>query len=189
MQRRTFVQLTAAALVLSPLERLAAAAIESPLPDASVATLRALAPIVLPASLGRRGIALLVDRFLQRLQDHRAGVGLDYDYGHPVLGRTRESPAPRYVEQLAAMERSARQQGQLFARMPANAKRALVVAALRGNKVERLPDIPDGQHVVSDLMAFYFRSSEANDYCYGAQIGRETCRPLASVTVRPRPLA
>ena len=30
------------------------------------------------------------------------------------------------------------------------------------------------------------RSSEANDDCYRARIGRETCRPLASVTVSSR---
>ncbi len=187
MERRAFVQLAAAAVVLSPLDSLAFTA-PAPLPDASLATLRALAPVVLPSSLGRRGIELFTDRFLDHLQGHRAGVEMDHDYGHPVLRTTPESPASRYVEQLAALERAAQDQGQLFARMAADAKRSLIGQALAGAKVERLPDIPDGTHVVSDLMAFYFRSSEANDACYAARIGREKCRPLASVTVRPKPL-
>jgi hypothetical protein len=188
MKRRSFVQLAATAVVLSPLQRLVFASAEGALPEASVETLRALAPIVLPASLGRRAIGLLTDRFLDRLQGYKAGVGLDYGYGHPVLGRTPESPAPRYVEQLAALERAAGQRGQTFGRLSADVKRTLVENALREARVEDLPDIPNGRHVVSDLMAFYFQSSEANDACYRARIGREKPRPLSAVTVRPTPI-
>jgi len=43
--------------------------------------------------------------------------------------------------------------------------------------------------VVADLMAFYFRSSEANDDCYRAMINREVCRPIAITTRRPQPIA
>ncbi len=106
-----------------------------------------------------------------------------------MLSQTPDSPAPRYVEQLAALERAAAQQQQAFGRLPAGAKRALIEQALRDAKVEELPDMPNGQHVVSDLMAFYFQSSEANDYCYRAQIGRERPRPLSAVLVKPAPLA
>jgi hypothetical protein len=188
MERRAFVRLTTAALVMAPLDRLLWAGGDAALPAASVETLRALAPVVLPAALGRRALGLLTDRFLERLQEHRPGTEADYGYGHPVLQRTPDSPAPRYIEQLAALERAAGPQGQPFGRLAADAKRTIIENALREAKVEQLPDLPDGGHVVSDLMAFYFRSSEANDYCYRAQIGRETCRPLEAVTVRPRPL-
>jgi hypothetical protein len=34
-------------------------------------------------------------------------------------------------------------------------------------------------------MAFYFRSSEANDDCYNALINREVCRPIAITTRKP----
>jgi len=37
-------------------------------------------------------------------------------------------------------------------------------------------------------MAFYFRSSEANDECYKAMIGRETCRTIAITLRKPDPL-
>jgi hypothetical protein len=37
-------------------------------------------------------------------------------------------------------------------------------------------------------MAFYFRSSEANDACYQALINREVCRPIAMTTRKPEPL-
>ncbi len=189
MRRRTFVRLAVSAVALSPLHRLAMAAGPSVLPETSLATLRALALVVLPQSLGRRGIGLTTDRFLAWLGDHRAGVVMEHGYGHPQVRRTPESPAARYVLQLAALEDAARAQQQSFERLPADAKRSLVETALREAKVESLPGLPNGQHVVSDLMAFYFQSSEANDQCYRARVGRETCRPLSVVTVRPKPLA
>ncbi len=51
-----------------------------------------------------------------------------------------------------------------------------------------LPARPSGQHVIVDLMAFYFRSSEANDECYNALINREVCRPIAITTRKPEAL-
>lgn len=189
MKRRRFVQLAVSTAALSPLRRLAPLAQEAGLPAASATTLHALAPIVLPASLGRRAIGLVTDRFLEWLRGYRPGVVMEHGYGRPEVRRTAASPVQRYVDQLAALDRAAQQQGQAFDRLPPDAKRAVIEAALREAKVETLPGLPNGQHVVSDLMAFYFQSSEANDFCYRARIGQETCRPLLSVTVRPRPLA
>ena len=61
-----------------------------------------------------------------------------------------------------------------------------VAAALEQAKVTQLPQTPDGKHVASDLMTFYFRSSEANDLCYRAHIGRDECRGLAGSEQEPR---
>ncbi len=188
MRRRAFVRMTLAAAASSPLHRLTVFAQDAGLPDASVATLRALAPVVLPSSLGRRGVGLVTDRFLERLRGHRSGVVMEHGYGRPEIRRTPESPAPRYIEQLAALEQAARKQGQPFERLTADAKRTLVEAALADAKVETLPALPNGRHVVSDLMAFYFQGSEANDLCYLARINMEKARRLGDVTVRPRPL-
>jgi hypothetical protein len=38
-------------------------------------------------------------------------------------------------------------------------------------------------------MAFYFRSSAANDDCYRALIQREVCRPIQITTRKPEPRA
>ena len=38
-------------------------------------------------------------------------------------------------------------------------------------------------------MAFYFRSSAANDHAYSAMINRAVCRPIAITTRKPEPLA
>ena len=47
---------------------------------------------------------------------------------------------------------------------------------------------PDGGHVATDLMAFYFNSIDANDLAYRARIGRDTCRGLEGSENRPAPL-
>ena len=60
--------------------------------------------------------------------------------------------------------------------------------SLSSAPLSSLPPRPSGQHVIVDLMAFYFRSSEANDFCYSAMIQREVCRPIAITTRKPEPL-
>jgi hypothetical protein len=189
MKRRAFVRLAVSAVALSPVHRLALAASSSPLPEASVATLRSLAPVVLPTGLGRRGVDLVTDRFLDWLAGYRAGVVMEHGYGHPRVRPTPESPAPRYIEQLSALVEAAdRQHHQAFSRLSPEAKLGLIEAAFKDAKVDTLPSLPNGRHVVADFMASYFQSSEANDHCYQAAIGRETCRALSQVTTRPRPL-
>jgi len=67
-------------------------------------------------------------------------------------------------------------------------RRAIIDAALVEAGVRALPPRPLGEHVVADLMAFYFRSSEANDLAYRALINREVCRPIAITTRKPAAL-
>ena len=197
MKRRELVQFAASAAVLLPAARVEALAQESSfvrLPDMfddfpRLALLEAIAPVVLPQSLGRRTVRLIVERFLAWLAGYRADVVRDHGYGHPEIRRTPKSPYDRYAEDLAALQGAARERGVAFARLPADAKRALVEEALRAAGVETLPSRPNGKHIVSDLMAFYFRSSEANDVCYRAAVGASKCRPLSVIAARPKPLA
>ena len=64
--------------------------------------------------------------------------------------------------------------------------RAAVETALEAAKLTALPRTPDGKHVATDLMAFYFHSSEANDLCYRAKIGRDLCRGLDGSDREPK---
>jgi hypothetical protein len=64
-----------------------------------------------------------------------------------------------------------------------------VEAALEKTKLIDLPRTPDGRHVAADLMAFYFRSSDGNDLCYRAAIGRDQCRGLKGSDNPPAMLA
>ena len=86
---------------------------------------------------------------------------LAHGYGRPRLRLTPASPAPRYVAQLAAIDRAAREKGGRFGTLDLEARRALLDEALGAAEVRGLPRRPAGQHVVADLMGHYFGSSEA----------------------------
>lgn len=152
------------------------------------ATLRALATAVLPASLGAERVLEIVSRFQAWLRGYRSGAELDHGYGHTKLQAAGASPAAGHDRQLAALERAARAEGVSFAKLPSARQRALVASALEAAKVKDLPERPDGRHVAADLLAFFFRSSEASDLCHGAAIGRDTCRGLPGSEDAPPPL-
>lgn len=187
MQRRTFFQ-SVAAVALVPVRRIRLLAEPGELTPEAVATLRAVAATVLPAALGEAKLNGAVDRFVAWVRDYREGIPLAPGYGHPQLRRTRPSPAPRYISQLAALDRAARAKAASWSALDLESRRALLDEALRSAGVTSLPLRPAGRHVVADLMAHYFRSSEANDFCYQALIERRVCRPIQITTKRPAPL-
>jgi hypothetical protein len=189
MQRRTLLQWLVSATALLPFERLRLLAQPRELSSDAVAMLREIAPTLLPASLGPARTAETVDRFAAWTRGYREGVPLAHGYGHPRLEKTGPSPVPAYIAQLAALDAAARAKGGRWQTLDLETRRALVDAALTKAGVKGLPPRPMGQHVAADLMAFYFRSTEANDLCYGALIQREVCRPIEITTRKPAPLA
>lgn len=150
--------------------------------------LREIAATVLPASLGPDKVSLIVDRFLAWGRDYEEGVALAHGYGDPKLMKSGPSPVPDYVAQLAAIEAAARVRGGAFGALPLETRRVVLSETLAAAKVTDLPARPTGRHIVSDLMAFYFRSSEANDLAYRARIGRQMCRSVEMTTRRPAPI-
>jgi hypothetical protein len=189
MQRRTLLQWVLSATALLPFERLRLLAQPRELTPDALAMLRDVAPTLLPASLGAARIAGTVDRFAAWTRGYREGVPRSHGYGHPELRKTGPSPVPTYIAQLAALDADARAKGGRWQTLDLETRRALLDAAFTKAGIKTLPQRPTGQHVAADLMAFYFRSSEANDLCYGAQIQREVCRPIQITTRRPAPLA
>jgi len=174
MKRRTLLQLLLSLGAALPRVRLLA---QTPTLTASdQSRLRALADVVLPDELGPTGRDKVVAAFLKWVDDYRAGADGEHGYGFPRLRRTPPSPASKYAAQLSALE------------APAGDRHTAVAAALTNAKIDRLPGRPDGGHVATDLMAFYFNSSEANDLAYRAAIGRDRCRGLAGSDARPAPL-
>jgi hypothetical protein len=144
-------------------------------------TLRALAAVVLPAELGSAGIDRTAEAFVRWVRGYRADAEMDHGYGVTRLRAKGSSPAPGYLLQLEAL-RGALVSGDM------DSKRRAVTAALEQAKITDLPRTPDGRHVAADLMAFYFRSSDANDLCYRAAIGRDLCRGLDGSEQAPAPL-
>jgi hypothetical protein len=179
--RRTILRWTAqlgGALRLSGV-RLWAQAADFPADQAD--TLRALAVVVLPAELGDAGIARVAEAFVAWVRGYRAGAEMDHGYGNTRLRSKAASPAVGYLRHLEAL-RAALLSGNL------DSHRQAVAAALELARINDLPRSPDGRHVAADLMAFYFRSSDANDLCYRAAIGRDLCRGLDGSEEAPAPL-
>ena len=192
MRRRTLLQWfggVAGAVAAMPLRTIRVFAQPRDLTPESVATLYEIAATVLPASLGVARVRAIADKFVGWTRGYREGVALSHGYGHPRLQRSGASPVPVYIAQLSALAAEASARGVRWPALDLDTRRRLLDAALTKADVRGLPVRPTGQHVVSDLMAFYFRSSEANDVCYDAIINREVCRPIAITTKRPRPLA
>ncbi len=187
MRRRRLLQWIAAGAASWPLLRVRVSAANE-LSPGEVLVLRDLASTVLPSQLGAKGIEDAVNDFVVWLRDYREGVPLSHGYGFPRLTRTGPSPVTRYGAQLIALQDAARTRGGRFATLGLEERRSLLDDALKQGGVTNLPGRPDGRHVVSDLMAHYFRSSAATDLCYSARIGRNTRRSIQVTTVKPAPL-
>lgn len=187
MKRRGALKTLATAAAALPLMRVELRADE--LPADQVTVLRDVAATVLPSAIGSKGQNDAVDDFLRWIREYQEGVALSHGYGEPRLVKSGPSPAVNYTKQLIALQREAQARGGRFGALPIEARRELLDAAFKSADVRNLPGRPDGKHVVADLMAHYFRGSEANDLCYNARIGRNTYRAIRVTTVRPQPLS
>jgi hypothetical protein len=198
LSRRSFVGWLgglAATLGLGQRGRAAAADV-APLPaepqgaPLDAALLAALGDCVLPGELGSDGIARTTRGFSQWIAGYRRGAELVHPYGSATIRLTGESPLPAWREQLTALQREARTRHRGgFAALTRDQRRALVTAALDGERLNRMPDPLAAQHIAVALLAWYFRSPEAVDLCYRARIGPNQCRPLLNAPREPLPLA
>jgi hypothetical protein len=188
MKRRTLLQWFAAIPAFFSFDSIRLFAQPRELTTVAIAELREIAPTVLPTSLGTAGAGAVVDKFVAWTRGYREGVALAHGYGHPRLQKSGASPVPGYISQLSGLAEEARAHGSSWSALDRETQRTLLDAAFTKAGVRGLPARPSGQHVIVDLMAFYFRSSEANDECYNALINREVCRPIAITTRRPEPL-
>lgn len=177
--RRRFV-LGVAALVPLPFvaRRLHGMAVASLDP----ARLRALAAAVLPTELGAAGIERTVLAFERWLAGYREGAELLHGYGTGEIRVTGPSPALRWAAQLDAL-------GPSFAALPVAERQPQVRSALGSGRFAGFPPIDRAPHLALGLLAFFYDSPDATDLCYEAAIGRNACRPLATSSRAPLPLA
>lgn len=145
-------------------------------------TLKKLGATVLPESLGQNEMNRVVSQFIRWVHEYRQGAEMQTGYGFTRVRYKPASPESRYMEQLDQLASDALTQSSMAAR------RAKIAEVLNGAKVRDLATVPDGNHVASDLMSFYFASSEANDRAYAASVGRDQCRGLRDSGAEPRPL-
>src|SRR5581483_6573237 len=126
MKRRTLLQACASIAAILPFERLRLLAQPRELTPDALRTLHAIGPTVLPQSIGADRIRRTVDGFAAWTAEYREGVPLAHGYGHPRLEKTGESPAGRYMEQLAALDAAARAKGGTWATLDGDARRAIL---------------------------------------------------------------
>jgi hypothetical protein len=153
------------------------------------ALLRSLAGTVLPSELGEAGIDRVVAGFRGWLLEFEPVAELNHGYGTGELEYTAADPAPGWNAQLRALDlRARREGGRGFAELDAGARRELVRRQVPREGTARLPGVAEAPHVAVGLLAYFYRTPEANDLCHRAAIGRQTCRPLARAALAPAAL-
>jgi hypothetical protein len=151
------------------------------------ATLDALGSAVLPSELGAGQIARVVAGFRRWMDGYREGAEVNHAYGNSRLRFTGPTPATRWTRQLDELDAAAQSaHGRPFSALSVSERQALIrplIASERG-----IPGSPEGgTHVAVALLGFFYGSSEANDLCYEAAIGKSTCRPLSESSRKPAP--
>jgi hypothetical protein len=197
MKRRTLLQ-SIAILFTGPLGRItlrgqtvATAVTATPLTESHVATLNAMAEVVLPGAIGAAGRTAAVDRFVRWVKDYREGADRGHSYGSSTLSqRSGASPAAKYPAQFDALDEQARARGSAsFAALAIEPRREILEAALdQPQRVANLPARPNGANLIADFMGYYFTSGDGYDLAYDAAIGRDTCRGLDGSDRAPAPL-
>lgn len=188
MRRRTFIQSLLGNLALLAASRRARAqSLTSD--DAGSVTMAQLAEVVLPSSPGAARPEDIAAQFEEWIRNYPAGADAGYGYGFTnprVLG---PNPSTHYAEDLRQLELAASAKGSSFASLSTQEKRGLVRSALTMAGITSIPPHPSGQHVASDLMSYFYSSSEGEDLCYDAAIRRKYCRGLAGSDQRPARLS
>lgn len=189
LTRRAFLSALAAAVPSAWLIRHAhAASVDDLATDAR--TMRALGEAILPSSLGGAGIRKAVDAFQRWISGYRENVELVHPYATSALQYSGPTPATRWASQLAALDGLANgAHGRKFAALTPEQRRVIVQRELDRLKADRLTSIGRAPHVAIALLAHFYASPAATDLCYEAAIGRQGCRPLATSSRRPLPLA
>jgi hypothetical protein len=148
-------------------------------------TLDALGLAVLPSELGAAETARVVGGFRRWIDGYHAGAEVNHAYGNSRLRFIGPTPATRWTKQLDDLEAAARAaHGRSFASLSVDERQAMVRPLVAGER--GIPGSPDGgAHVATALLGFFYASSEANDLCYEAAIGKSTCRPLSESSKKP----
>ncbi len=194
MKRRSFFRWSLSALLSSLyipkiLRAQILALFSGEIPETQVATLRELAAVVLPASLGRSRTDEISGEFVKWVKEYKPGAQMDSGYGFTRLRVAPANPARDYAKQLAELEDAARKKGVGFGALDVAAKRVAVEAGLREANITDIPARPNGKHVAADLMSYFFNSSAGQDFLYDAAIQSDSCRGLPDSDKRPARLA
>ena len=186
--RRRFLKESAAALTAMGIPVAGQAQTRRPKVPLAGEVLQAVAEVVLPsAELKSDGVNRIAGDFQKWLddfdpvaeQEHPYLSSSDITYGPP-------DPRGRWQAQLEALDIEARKDtGKAFRTLSIAERRRAIERAIRGERLDRLPAPAEASHVAIAVTAFFYSTSEANDLCYDAAIGRWKCRGLESGPQKP----
>jgi hypothetical protein len=182
MRRRTLIQSALGLAAALPFRGIRVWAQTVAFPGAREDTLNELAATVLPSSLGRAKTDAVAAQFIQWVREYRAGEAMSPGYGTPRVRFKGPSPAPDYQQQLAQLAAGA------LSTKDMTARRRQLAEYIKKENIGDLTAVPEGKHIVVDLMSFYFYSTAANDLAYEAAVGKDTCRTLNNSGNVPAPL-
>ena len=185
MHRRTLLRWLVSGAAAWPLRGVRLHAQAAALSPRSIATLRVLAPAILPSELGAAGHDKVVGDFVQWLASYRSGADRNWGYGHPRKNVSPTIQPASYESQLNAIDEAAKAGAGALDTLPIEVRRTIVAARLDSIGAKTLPGAPNGAHVITDVLAFYYGATGATDLIYRARIGRGTCRGLAGAASRP----
>jgi hypothetical protein len=161
----------------------------SGLSDSDTPTVTELAAVVLPASLGRTKSDNIAKQFIHWTQGYKPGADAGYGYGYPAVEVLGANPATDYRRQIQQLETAAAARGGTFAGITEDARRAIVTEAIQQAGIDKIPPRPNGKHIASDMLAYFYNSAEGQDFLYSAAIRRDDCRGLENSSERPRSLS
>ncbi len=127
-----------------------------------------------------------MEDFQRWVEAFQPAAELDHGYLTEQIRYGPPHPGPRWQAQLEALDLEARRRHDVsFAEVALDVRRAWIERELRAEEGGGLPDPARADHVALGLLAWFFRTSLANDLCYEARIGRQTCRGIDSLPEEP----
>ena len=154
------------------------------------ALLDAVAMLVLPISaLGDAGIKRVTSDFVNWLDGFDPVAELNHPYYSAEITYGPPDPEPLWGAQLRALDIEAQNRfGQSFVEISQKQQQFILERQLPDNQPQEMPYAGDAPHVAIGLVAYFYATSEANDLCLNARVGRQTCRGLATSPDKPAPL-
>lgn len=156
--------------------------------ELSEVQLRAIGRTVLPTDLGVHGQDRIADGFREWLRGFRPEPEMAAGWGSAEIPHGPPDPAERWSEQLARLNQVSFQvHGVAFPDLEPEARLAILRTEIREESLP-LRSPAQAQHVAVGILSYFYRSPEATNLCYQAEIHSQSCRDLSTARNKPDPL-